>query len=157
MRKKVFGRHLSRSRKAREALFKSLVKEFILRGKMETTFAKAKSVQGDIDKMVLLARAGGVYASRQIGAFLSAHRNLVSKLVKEASSFKERSSGFTRIIRLPARRGDAAQMARIEWVDQIEVQKVAKVPKVSKASKTKKVVKRERLEARAKPASRKRK
>ena len=142
MRKKVFGRQFSRSRKAREALFKSLIKEFVLRGRIETTYAKAKSVQGDIDKLALLARKGGVTASRQISAFLSTDRRFVAKLVKEASSFKERSSGFTRIIRLPARKGDSAQMARIEWTEAIievpkkeKESKVTKVPKVPKAKK----------------------
>lgn len=151
MRKQVFGRHFSRSRKAREALFKSLIKTIILHGKIETTYAKAKAIQGDIDEMVGLAKKGGVSASREISSALSADRKMVAKLVLDATSFKERTSGFTRIVRLPARFGDAAQMARLEWTDQVEVPKKEKVSKATpvrqaqgkKVARTKRVVKKE--------------
>lgn len=152
MRKQVFGRHFSRSRKAREALFKSLIKTIILHGKIETTYAKAKAIQGDIDEMVGLAKKGGVSAFREISSALSADRKMVAKLVGDATSFKERTSGFTRIVRLPARFGDAAQMARLEWTDQIEVPKVSKVPQVSKVKKVKKE-RKEKAELRSKKKS----
>lgn len=117
MRKKVFGRQLSRSRRAREALFKSLIKELILRGKIVTTFAKAKAIQADVDKIVVIVKKEGVAALRQISATLSADREQVARLVKNASTFTQRTSGFTRIVRLTPRKGDAASMARLEWTE----------------------------------------
>lgn len=131
MKKKVFGRYFSRSRKAREALFKSLIKAFFLHGKINTTLAKAKAIQAEIDKTVTIAKKEGLSKQKEIAAKLSADRELVEKITKEmAASFKERTSGFTRITKLPVRKGDAAEMARIEWVEQI-------VKEVRAKSKTK--------------------
>lgn len=147
MKKKVFGRHFSRSRKAREALFKSLTSAFILHGRIETTFARAKSVQGDIDEMVMWAKAGSVAAQREIASALSANRELVAKLVRDVASFKNRGSGFTKITRLPRRFGDAAEMARLEWVDEIakseevKTKKEVKEKPVTKKLSTKKTKK----------------
>ena len=87
MRKKVFGRHFSRSRKAREALLKSLIRALILHGKIETSLAKAKAISGDIDGVVRLAKEGSVSALRQISAFVSADRKFVEKFVKDTASF----------------------------------------------------------------------
>ena len=144
MRKKVFGRHFSRSRKAREALLKSLIRALILHGKIETSLAKAKAISGDIDGVVRLAKEGSVSALRQISAFVSADRKFVAKFVKDTASFGKRSSGYTRLTRLPRRLGDAAEMARIEWVDQVEVVKVPKVSKVPKVKKQKTEMKKKR-------------
>ena len=144
MRKKVFGRHFSRSRKAREALLKSLIRALILHGKIETSLAKAKAISGDIDRVVRLAKDGSVSALRQISAFVSADRKFVAKFVKDTASFGKRSSGYTRLTRLPRRLGDAAEMARIEWTDQIEVPKVKKQKTEAKKKtiKSKKAVKK---------------
>ncbi len=157
MKKKVFGRHFSRSRKAREALFKSLVKDFILHGKMNTTLAKAKAVQKDIDRVVTFAKRTDGSKDREIASLLSADRIFVEKFTKEiAPTFKTRNGGFTRIIKLPSRKGDAAQMARIEWVDAVvEAPKTAK--KESKVPKAKKTVKKEKREVKIKPAPKKNK
>ena len=92
MKKKVFGRYFSRSRKAREALFKSLIKAFFLHGKMTTTLAKAKAIQGEIDKIVTLAKKEGMSKEREIAAKLSADRVQVRKITNEiATTFKERA------------------------------------------------------------------
>lgn len=143
MKKKVFGRYFSRSRKAREALFKSLIKAFVLHGKITTTLAKAKAIQGEIDKLVTLAKKEGMSKEREIAAKLSADRSQVEKITKEiAIAFKQRTSGYTRIIKLPVRKGDAAEMARIEWVDElVKVGPVKTKDKVEKkpSSKTKKI------------------
>ncbi|MBI4157782.1 50S ribosomal protein L17 [Candidatus Woesebacteria bacterium] len=144
MKKKVFGRYFSRSRKAREALFKSLIKAFFLHGKMTTTLAKAKAIQGEIDKIVTLAKKEGLSKEREIAAKLSADRTQVGKITGEiATTFKERAGGFTRIIKLPVRKGDAAEMARIEWAQQIIVKEPPKTKSkkdVKASPKTKKVI-----------------
>lgn len=150
MKKKVFGRYFSRSRKAREALFKSLIKAFILHGKMVTTLAKAKAIQGEIDKVVTLAKKDSFSKEREIAAKLSADRKLVEKFVKEVSgSFKERAGGFTRIIRLPSRKGDAAQMARVEWVVEI-VKETPSKKEATKAENKKEKVKKVKTQTKRK-------
>ena len=113
MKKMVFGRKLSRGRKAREALFRSLTQALILRGAIVTTKAKAKAVQGDVDKIISLARKNSLSASRKASAILGNNRELTLRLGAVAKAFGERTSGFTKIILLPRRKGDNAEMARI--------------------------------------------
>lgn len=141
MKKKVFGRYFSRSRKAREALFKSLMKALILHGKINTTLAKAKAIQPDVEKLVTLAKKDSTSKEREVASFLRADRALTEKLTKQiVPSFKERKGGFTRIIKLPVRKGDSAEMARIEWTDQIAINEQPKFKKETKTeTKTKKI------------------
>ncbi|EKE13553.1 MAG: 50S ribosomal protein L17 [uncultured bacterium] len=120
MNKKVFGRKLSRSRPAREALFTSLAKALIINGKIVTTRAKAKAVTPDVEKMVTLARKSGITSRRKVMSMLDNSREEVNILFADiAKAFSERTSGFTRIISLPKRRGDNAQMVRLEWTEKI--------------------------------------
>lgn len=102
---------------------------------MTTTLAKAKAIQGDIDRLVTIVKKESLSKEKEIAAKLSADRKLVEKFTKEvSSSFKERTSGFTRIIKLPSRKGDAAEMARIEWV----VEMVKEIPAKKETKKEKK-------------------
>lgn len=145
MRKRVFGRHLSRGRKSREALIVTLIRALVLSGKIETTRAKAKAIIGQVDKVVKIARKGTLSSQRQVSAFMRGDREVVTKLINEiVPSTSGRTSGLTRIISLPARRGDTAAMARLEWVDEIKPaavkEKVEKKKVVKKAPK--KVVKK---------------
>ena len=121
MRKKVFGRHLSRGRKSRTALFRSLIRALVLDGKITTTRAKAKAVVSQIDKLITTAKKETVSARRQVLAKLGNDRKatdgLFERVVPAASG---RKSGYTRIISLPPRRGDRAQMVIMEWVDRQE-------------------------------------
>ena len=143
MRKKLFGRQLSRSRKARIALFRSQIRALALVGKIKTTKAKAKAIQGEIDKLISLAKKESIAARRKILANLGNDRTTTDVLVtKIAPTFNGRTSGFTRITTLPPRRGDAAAMARLEWVEVITTEKAVKADKGKLGSqKTKKVVK----------------
>lgn len=143
MRKKVFGRKLGRSRPTREALFASLARSMILNGKIVTTRAKAKAVQGNIEKFVRLAKKGDTNSLRKILSSLDNARDAVSALSKKvAPAFSGRLSGFTRIVLLPSRKGDMASMVRMEWTENIEPEKEikkekAKDKKVKVAKKTK--------------------
>lgn len=142
MNKKVFGRKLSRSRPAREALFASLARAMILNGKIETTRAKAKAVQGNLEKFITLAKKGDLSSKRKILARLDNARDAADILFQEvATAFAGRSSGYTRIISLPRRRGDNAQMVRIEWTEKITKNEELKTKKEKKAPKTRKVIK----------------
>jgi large subunit ribosomal protein L17 len=141
MNKKVFGRKLSRSRPAREALFAALVKAIVIEGKIVTTKAKGKAVIGEIEHMVTLAKKGGIPAQRLVLARLDNTRRVTEKLFGQiAKAFEKRSSGFTRMINLPRRKGDNAQMVRIEWTEKIG-EPVVKEKKVAKKV-AKKVVRR---------------
>lgn len=145
MNKHVFGRKLSRSRPAREALFSSLIRALILSGKIETTRAKAKAIQGQAEKMVTLAKKGSINARRKVLAELDNDRKVCDLLFqKVAPAFTSRSSGFTRIIHLSVRRGDAAQMVRMEWTEKVDMapKKEVKPEKKAKAVKSVKEVKK---------------
>ena len=142
MNKKVFGRKLSRSRPAREALFATLIRSMILSGKIETTMAKAKAIQGDLEHMITLAKKADIASRRRALAYLDNQREISDILFQQVGTFfKTRQSGFTRITSIPARRGDNAKMAKIEWTEKVELK--AKEPKVKvKKEKTEKVEKK---------------
>ncbi len=140
MKKRVFGRQLSRERDTRRALFRSLIRALVEHGKINTTKAKAKAIQADIDKLVNLAKKDSISAKRRIFAILGNDKETTKKILKEVvPSFSDRSGGYTRIVPLPARRGDAAQIVRFEWVKEIEVKKT----KATKEKTTKTVKKKE--------------
>jgi large subunit ribosomal protein L17 len=123
MKKKVFGRKLSRSRPAREALFTALTRALILSGKIVTTKAKAKAVQGNIEKYVTLAKKGDLSARRRVLSGMDNAKDVVATLFsKVAPAFSAKTSGFTRIVLLPKRKGDNSEMARIEWTEKIELE-----------------------------------
>lgn len=111
---------------------------------MITTLAKAKAIQGEVDKIVTLAKKEGMSKEREIAAKLSASRVQVEKITSEiGATFKERAGGFTRIIKLPVRKGDAAEMARIEWVQEIvtnETPKTKSKKELKVSPKPKKVI-----------------
>ena len=149
MIKKIFGRKLSRNRPARESLFATLTRAMILSGKIVTTKAKAKAVQRDIEKIVTMARKNTLSSRRKAFATLDNAKDATDKLFNTvATSFKNRTSGYTRIINLGPRKGDNATMVRIEWTETIneEPKKIEKKEKKArkevKVKATKKVVKK---------------
>jgi len=155
MNKKVFGKKLSRSRPSREALFVSLARAMFLNGKIVTTRAKAKAVQGNLEKFVTLAKKGDLNARRRILASLDNSRDVVDILFRKvAPAFLARTSGYTRLVSLPRRKGDNAKMMRIEWTEKItnneelksKSEKVSKKVKVEKAKKPIKTVKAKKTE-----------
>lgn len=139
MNKKVFGRKLSRSRPAREALFSALSRAMILSGKIVTTHAKAKAIQGEVEKFVTLAKKGDLSSRRRALSRLDNAKDALDALFANvAPAFAERQSGFTRIISLPRRTGDNAKMVRMEWTEKITVEDKKKEDKQSLPSKGKK-------------------
>ncbi len=116
MRKNVFGRQFSRDTNQRKALFKSLLSSLILDERIKTTLEKAKAIKGDIDKIVNKAKKGDNTLKVQ---FLQRHLGIdaMDRLIKDiAPRFKDRSSGYTRLIRLGRRFSDNAAMVLMEWV-----------------------------------------
>ncbi len=128
MKKRVYGKKLSRGRGSRKALFRSLMKALVQNGSIKTTKAKAKAVQGDIDKLVNIARDGNVAKRRMAFASLANDKETTNKLLNViAPKFGKISSGYTRIIPLPQRRGDLAEMVRLEWTVNTKENQLKKV------------------------------
>jgi large subunit ribosomal protein L17 len=143
MRKKVAGSKLSRSRTARDALYRSLLKALVEHGRIKTTQAKAKAVKPQVDKIFSKAKKGDLSARRRVLAQLANDKKLTNEIFKIAKKFK-RTSGFTRVIKLPARKGDNARLAIIEFVEKFEEaaktkgdEKETKATKKSRATKEK--------------------
>lgn len=117
MRKSVYGRQLGRTKNQRLALFRGLVCSLVEKGKVVTTLTKTKAVKGEAEKLITKAKKGTLADRRVICRFLN-NRSLVDRLVDGiAPMLKERKSGYLRIVRIGFRRGDQAQLAQIEFVD----------------------------------------
>lgn len=146
MNKRVFGRKLSRERSSRELLFVSLVENLILHGKIKTTKAKAKSIIGLIDRLVVLSKKDTLASKRQVLKRLKGNKEVSTILWTDvAKTFANRPSGFTRIIPLVSRKGDLAEMVRLEWTDAVVRTEKPKKEKVKKevVKKTAKVAKKD--------------
>ncbi len=133
----VFGRKLSRGRKSREALFKSLIKALVIYGKITTTYAKAKAIIGEVDKIVNTAKENSLLARRRVLGQLGNDRKVTDLIFKIIPKLTSRQGGYTKIINLPPRRGDMAKMATIEWVDKIATEEKKKEKSEKKEIKEK--------------------
>ena len=95
----------------------SLVRDLIKYGKVDTTVTKAKEASRFADKMVSLAKKGDDPARRRAFSFLN-DKEAVTELFGEiGDEYEERDGGYTRILRLPPRKGDGAEMARLTFVE----------------------------------------
>jgi|JI10StandDraft_1071094.scaffolds.fasta_scaffold959573_2 large subunit ribosomal protein L17 len=127
MRHRVAGKKLDRTSDQRRALFRNLVRELYLHERIVTTEAKAKAVRGDAEKLITKAKHGmadtvegstyRVHAQRQVVAYLN--DKTVAKKVFDvyAPRYAARNGGYTRIIKIGKRQGDAADMVILELVD----------------------------------------
>ncbi len=121
MRKNVFGRQFSRDTNQRKSLFKSLLSSLILEESIKTTLEKAKAIKGDVDKIINKAKRGDAKLAAQL---LQRHLGVqaMNKVIKDlAPRFKDRTSGYTRIIKLGRRFSDNAAMVLMEWVIKPEI------------------------------------
>jgi large subunit ribosomal protein L17 len=111
------GKKLGRDAAHRKALYANLAGSLIEHGRIKTTVTKAKAVKPIAEQMITLGRRGDLHARRQATAFLRS-RDVVHHLFAEiAPRFKDRPGGYTRIVKLGPRPGDAAEMAYLELVD----------------------------------------
>jgi large subunit ribosomal protein L17 len=117
MRHHKSGRKLGRDSAHRKALYANLTASLIEHGRIKTTVAKAKEVRPVAEEMITLGRRGGVPARRQALAFLRS-QDVVHKLFSDVGPrFSDRPGGYSRIVKLGPRQGDAAEMAYLELVD----------------------------------------
>ena len=118
MRHARSGKKLGRDSAHRKALYSNLAGALIEHGRIKTTVTKAKAVKPIAEQMITLGRRGDLHARRQATAFLRS-RDVVHKLFADvAPLFKDRPGGYTRIVKLGPRQGDAAEMAYLELVNE---------------------------------------
>ena len=116
MRHQRVMKKFGRSTAHRAMLMKSLVTNLILAESIKTTLPKAKEARKDADKMVTIAKKGDL-AARRLAASRLLEPKAVQKLFdKIAPAMKDRNGGYTRIVKLGTRKGDAAEMCILQWV-----------------------------------------
>ena len=117
MRHHRSGRKLGRDPAHRRALYANLAGALIEHGRIKTTEAKAKAVKPIVEQMITLGRRGDLHARRQALSFLRS-QDVVHTLFSDVGPrFAERPGGYTRIVKLGQRQGDAAEMVYLELVD----------------------------------------
>lgn len=115
MKKIIRGRKFHRKAGPRKALFKALATSLISKERIKTTEAKAKELSPFIEKKITKAKKGDVNARRYLAKFFC--EETVKKLVDVvAPRYKERNGGYTRVVKLGARKSDSSKMAIIELV-----------------------------------------
>ena len=114
---------LRRNASARKAVLRDLITDLILNGSIETTVIKAKELKRLADKMVTLGKQNTLASRRNAAKLIRFEKDsegnyAIQKLFNEiAPKFAKRNGGYTRVIKTGVRRGDAAQMAIIQFVD----------------------------------------
>jgi large subunit ribosomal protein L17 len=125
MRHRVSGKRLGRSSAHRTAMRRNMVTEFFRHERIETTQAKAQAIRGQAERMITLAKRGNaagetvaVNARRRASAGLN-DPEIVKKLFDDiAPRYSERNGGYTRVLKLGPRLGDAAEMVLLELVEE---------------------------------------
>ncbi len=117
MAHRIGGRKLGRKQGPRLALYKNLTVSILRYERVQTTEAKAKEVRSQVERMITLAKRGDLAARREVIAELPNEPLVVTKLFDEiAPKYAERNSGYTRVVHLGQRMGDAAPIVQIELV-----------------------------------------
>lgn len=110
------ARKLGRSTDHRKAMLRAMVTFLMENGKIETTVTRAKEVRSMAEKMITIAKAGNLHSKRQVYSYIT--KETVAKKVMDeiAPKYADRNGGYTRIVKIGPRRGDAAEMAIIELI-----------------------------------------
>ncbi len=117
MAHRIDGRKLSRKQGPRIALYKNLTVSVFRYEKIRTTEAKAKEIRGRVERMITIAKRGDLAARRAVLSEFPNEPLVVTKLFDEiAPKYADRTSGYTRIVRIGQRQGDAAEMVQLELV-----------------------------------------
>ena len=121
MRHQRVMKKFGRSTAHRKMLMKGLVTNLILAESIKTTLPKDKEARKDADRIVTIAKRGDL-AARRLAASRLLEPKAVQKLFdKIASGMKDRKGGYTRIVKLGTRKGDAAETCVLQWVTAAEV------------------------------------
>ena len=109
-------RKLGRATDSRNAMLRAMVTYLFENGKIETTVTRAKEVRSMAEKMVTLGKQDDLHAKRQVFSYIT-KEDVAHKLFTEMNQkYMSRDGGYTRIVRMGPRRGDAAEMAIIQLV-----------------------------------------
>ena len=110
------SRKLGRTSDHRKAMLRAMVTFLLENGKIETTVTRAKEVRAMAEKMITLGKADDLHSKRQVFAYVT-KEDVAKKLFDEiAPKYADRNGGYTKIVKIGPRRGDAAEMAIIELV-----------------------------------------
>ena len=110
------SRKLGRTSDHRKAMLRAMVTFLLENGKIETTVTRAKEVRAMAEKMITLGKDNTLHAKRQVLAYVT-KEDVAKKLFDEiAPKYADKNGGYTKIIKIGPRRGDAAEMAIIELV-----------------------------------------
>jgi len=138
MRHGKTGRRLGRKTSHREAMFRNMVTSLLSHEKITTTDSKAKEIRIVAERMITLGKRGDLHAMRQAASVIRV-KSVVTKLFATiAPRYKDRPGGYTRIVKLGIRQGDAAPLSLIELVE--EEMKPAKAKQVPVKAKPAPVV-----------------
>ena len=109
-------RKLGRPSDHRMAMLRGMVTYLLENGQIETTVTRAKEVRSMAEKMITIAKAGDLHSKRQVYSYIT--KETVAKKVMDeiAPKYADRNGGYTRIVKIGPRRGDAAEMAIIELI-----------------------------------------
>jgi len=151
MKHRVVGRRLDRTTEHRTAMLRNMVTSLIRHERIQTTTPKAKELKRFADKIITLAKKGGAH-----------HRRIANREVKDvevlnklfgpvADRFRTRPGGYTRVVRVGRRAGDAAEMAVIELLDRSAASEPAGGAEAAKAAKAEKAEKAEKVAKGAAP------
>jgi len=113
------GKKLGRDAPHRKAMYANLAGSLIVHGRVKTTLAKAKAVRPVAEKMITLGRRGDIHARRQALGYLRSQEVVHQLFADVAPRCTDRPGGYTRIVKLGPRPGDAAPMAYLEFVDHV--------------------------------------
>ncbi|MBS6314565.1 50S ribosomal protein L17 [Porcipelethomonas ammoniilytica] len=109
-------RKLGRTTDHRKAMLRAMVTYLLENGQIETTVTRAKEVRAVAEKMITIGKNNDLHSKRQVFAYVT-KEDVAKKLFDEISpKYAERNGGYTRIIKIGPRRGDAAEMAIIQLV-----------------------------------------
>lgn len=135
MRHGKTGRRLGRKTSHREAMFRNMVTSLLSYEKITTTDSKAKEIRIVAERMITLGKRGDLHAMRQAASVIR-EKSVVTKLFATiAPRYKDRPGGYTRIVKLGIRQGDAAPLSLIELVEEeMKPNKVKYVPVKPKPS-----------------------
>ncbi len=115
MRHGNHNRKFGRQTDQRRALLRGLCRSLVIRGKIKTTEAKAKEIRPMVEKLLTKAKSATLANRRSLIATLGDEKT-AAKIIKSAVTYADRAGGYTRIIKIAPRKGDAAAMAMIEFV-----------------------------------------
>ena len=129
MRHRIYGKHFGRNKDERDTLFKGLVQALLTHGTIQTSETKAKAIKGLVDKII---------NSVKKDAFIADHK-LKERILEILPKLGNRTSGYTRVVRMGSRQGDQTMMVKMSLIGAEELKpiekKVSKEEKISKVSK----------------------